>query len=65
LLVCEAGRGPLLVIIPLEDEGVVEYFSRTGEEGADWEWYLVSQKLVRSDTFIRLPDLFWLGGSAD
>jgi hypothetical protein len=53
------------VFIPLAGEGVVQYLSRTGEEGADWEWYLVSQKLVRSDTFRRLADLFCVGGSTD
>jgi hypothetical protein len=54
---CGAGSiGPL--IISLTGEGVEEYLSRTGEVGADWEWYLVVQKLVRSDTLRRLPDLF-------
>jgi hypothetical protein len=43
----------------------VRYLVRTGEVGADWEWCLVSQKLVRSDTLNRLPDLFCVGGSAD
>jgi hypothetical protein len=52
------GIGPRLVYIPLAGEGVVQYRSKTGEEGADWEWYLVSQKLVRSETFRRLADLF-------
>jgi hypothetical protein len=53
------------VYITLAGEGVVQYLSRTGDEGADWEWYLVSQKLVRSDTFRRLADLLCVGGSAD
>jgi hypothetical protein len=38
---------------------------RIGEDGADFEKYLVSQKLVRSETFSRLPDLHCLGGSAE
>jgi hypothetical protein len=42
--------GPLLVIITLGGAGVTEYLVRTGDEGADFEKYLVSQKLVRSDT---------------
>ncbi len=31
------GIGPRLVFIPLAGEGVVLYFRRTGEEGADCE----------------------------
>jgi hypothetical protein len=42
--------GPLRVIITLGGVGVVEYLVRIGEEGADLEKYLVSQKLVRSET---------------
>jgi hypothetical protein len=59
------GIGPLLVFIPLAGDGVVQYFRRTGEEGAEWEWYLVSQKLVKSDTLRRLAERFCVGGSAD
>jgi hypothetical protein len=51
--------------MPLAGEGVEQYLRRTGEEGADWDWYLVSQKLVRSDTLKRLADRFCVGGSAD
>jgi hypothetical protein len=42
--------GPLLIIFTLGGVGVVEYLVRIGEDGADLEKYLVSQKLVRSDT---------------
>ncbi len=57
--------GPLRVIITLGGVGIVEYLVRMGEEGADLEKYLVSQKLVRSETLSRLPDLRCLGGSAE
>ncbi len=53
------------MFITLAGEGVEQYLRRTGEEGAEREWYLVSQKLVRSETFRRLADLLCVGGSAD
>ena len=62
---CTGGIGPRLVFITLAGEGVELNLRRTGEDGADWEWYLVSQRLVKSETFRRLADLLCLGGSAD
>ncbi len=55
----------LLVSITFTGDGVDVNLVRIGEDGADFDLYSCSQKLVRSDTGNRLPDRRCLGGSAD
>ncbi len=54
-----------LVSITFTGDGVDVNLVRIGEDGADFDLYNCSQKLVRSDTGRRLPDRRCLGGSAD
>jgi hypothetical protein len=54
-----------LVSITFTGDGVDVNLVRIGEDGADFDLYNCSQKLVRSDTGKRLPDRRCLGGSAD
>ncbi len=58
-------RLPLASFLVSIGEGVETNLMRTGEEGADFDLYNCSQKLVRSETGSRLPDRLCLGGSAD
>jgi hypothetical protein len=67
-LLWSSDRLPLavrLVSITFTGEGVDVNLVRIGEDGADFDLYNCSQKLVRSGTGRRLPDRRCLGGSAD
>ena len=65
VLAGSSDRLPLASFLVSIGEGVETNLMSTGEEGADFDLYSCSQKLVRSETGRRLPDLLCLGGSAD